>query len=266
MSTYNINDLYPRHYKQIFTDLLLISFIIFSGYLLYVNFESIKNNWLTITIIIIITMILGLAPKLIGRKSMAKRIIAAKEKEKSHWGFHGRIRRGPWLYYVEEPVVVKIENFKGRPFQSNWVEIKEDGMVIINPGKVKVYPDKEHNQAVEYDYSRHRTYAWDGNSPKIWMGFLFLIGTPDWWDIQETYLTLDEQGNVIEKEAHFPITSLPSLVHDVLYQYLGRHDISKKEIDQLYKLMLMHKSRNFLLASLYYRAVSLFGGRDDAKQ
>lgn len=265
MSTYNINDLYPRHRKQIITDFLLILIIVWAGYIVYANFDSIKNNWITISIIILIVLILGFIPKIIGRKSKTKRIISAKEREKSHWGFHSRIRRGPWLYYVEEPIVVKIENFINRPFQSDWVEIKDDGLVIVNPGKVKVYPDKALNQTAVYDYSRHRTYAWDGNSPKLWMGFLFLIGTPDWWDIQETYSTLDEQGNLFEKKAYFPMTTLPSLVHDVLYQYLGRHDISKKEIDQLYKLMLIHESRNFLLASLYYRAVSLFGGRGDAK-
>lgn len=77
-------------------------------------------------------------------------------------------------------------------------------------------------------------YSWDGCSPKIKFYGNF-IGTPDFGDK----------------------THDASLVHDALYQYAGKHGLTRRRCDDIF-LHLMEKN-NFKLAKVYYYAVRTFG-------
>jgi hypothetical protein len=90
-------------------------------------------------------------------------------------------------------------------------------------------------------------YAWNGCSPKKYIGWPPLgkwVGTPD-----------------------FAATIIPSLIHDVLYQFakLGTYTFHQANW-QFYQMML---DRDFALAEHYYDAVETFGykywGKDPEK-
>lgn len=82
-------------------------------------------------------------------------------------------------------------------------------------------------------------YAWNGSSPKHYIGFPPIgkwIGTPDFDD-----------------------TIIPSLVHDVLFQFaeVGKYTFH----DANYQFLTLMEDREFRLAQHYYEAVECFGGK-----
>lgn len=82
-------------------------------------------------------------------------------------------------------------------------------------------------------------YAWNGCSPKHYIGyppFGIWVGTPDF------------EGCLI-----------PSLVHDVLYQFaeVGRYTFSQSNLQFLF----MMEDMEFSLAKVYYDAVDSMGGQ-----
>jgi hypothetical protein len=114
-------------------------------------------------------------------------------------------------------------NLINRPFKDIWLEIKEDGQIIVkgsNPGG----------------------YAWDGCSPK-WNFIDLIFGTPD----GRFDFNTDKQ-----------ITYYASMIHDAFYQYKSSVGLSRKEVDSIFKLNL--QKSGFMLWRIYYCAVRLFGG------
>jgi hypothetical protein len=114
-------------------------------------------------------------------------------------------------------------NLTGRGSKHEWLEILDDGKIIVkgsNPGG----------------------YAWDGCSPK-WNFIDLIVGTPD----GRLDFNTDKQ-----------ITYYASMIHDALYQYKGDIRFSRKEVDQLFKLNL--RRAGFMLSGIYYFFVRLFGG------
>jgi hypothetical protein len=82
-------------------------------------------------------------------------------------------------------------------------------------------------------------YAWDGCTPKKYIGIPPLgawVGTPD-----------------------FEETILPSLVHDVLFQFakVGKYSFDSAN----YQFYIMMVKKDFKLASVYYKAVNDFGSK-----
>lgn len=129
-----------------------------------------------------------------------------------------------YKFVHNEDVYIKT-NLINRPFynENAWLEIKADGKIIVkgsNPGG----------------------YAWDGCSPK-WNFIDLIFGTPD----GRFDSTTDKQ-----------ITYYASMIHDALYQYKAVIDVSRKEVDILFKLNLQKST--FLLWRIYYCAVRIFGG------
>lgn len=86
-------------------------------------------------------------------------------------------------------------------------------------------------------------YSWDGNTPQFKLFGLVRIGTPN---------------GRINPETGKPKTYYASLVHDALYQYFPKHEISRKAIDDLYFEML--KQADFKGAGVYHKAVRALGG------
>ena len=115
-------------------------------------------------------------------------------------------------------------NITGRTFETEFFKVEPSGkMTILGSNK--------------------SGYAWDGCTPKKeWLDMI--IGTPD---------------GRLDYETEKPITYYASMVHDVIYQYKEEIDISKKEADVLFKLIL--KSANFYWTEAYYFAVTNFGGK-----
>jgi hypothetical protein len=116
-----------------------------------------------------------------------------------------------------------LTNLIGRHFSNEWLEIQDDGKIILKGN---------HGEG----------YAWDGCSPK-WNFIDLIWGTPD---------------GRLDFNTEQQITYYASLFHDALYQYKSKISISKKEVDFLFKLNL--KRADFLLTNIYYFAVRLFGG------
>ena len=88
-----------------------------------------------------------------------------------------------------------------------------------------------------------RGYSWDGCSPKFCF-FDFLIGTPD---------------GVVYEPTGKPKAYYASLIHDVLYQFLGKNmPYSRRTVDG-YFLRLLAESE-FRPRWIYWLAVRLLGG------
>jgi hypothetical protein len=82
-------------------------------------------------------------------------------------------------------------------------------------------------------------YAWNGCSPKTYIGLPPVgawIGTPD-----------------------FDATIIPSLIHDVLFQFaeVGKHTFHNTNL----QFLRMMEERQFRLAAQYHEAVEIFGGK-----
>lgn len=204
-----------------------------------------------------------LLPKYVGRAKMKDRAKKYHESETATWGFCSREREGPWLTCIEGPVVVDAKFRTNHTFYSEWLVIR-NGYVIVNPGTCSV--DAE-NKAVCYDFRYPRTYSWDGCTPKVWFYWFLLIGTPDWQRSERKVLRIryDQQKQHGVQRLETPIWQLAhraSLVHDALYQYLDSIPVSKEEVDELFKRMLIEDGMYAWLASLYHLFVKHFGARD----
>jgi len=128
------------------------------------------------------------------------------------------VRGGPWIFKLTEDFTL-VTDCKGITFRSDWFTITEDGRMTIRKG-----------------------YAWDGNSVKLDVCDLFIIGTPD---------------GVIDVQTMKPKTWYASLVHDALYQYYGYHGLLRSEMDLIY--LLLARKAGFFPAPLYYAVIRLLG-------
>ncbi len=202
-------------------------------------------------------------PRWQGSRIRKKRARIAKNKEKEKWGFHSRDREGPWLNYIDYPLVRETSYAKDKRFFSEWLII-DKGFIIVNPGHAT---PPEGGETVDYDFSSKRAYAWDGCTPKRWFFWLALVGTPDWGQKIEKVKTIVKKENpkryvVQEKSTPLPFwqrTHHASLIHDVLYQYLDNIPIAKKDVDNLFYEMLRESDVSWFIARLYHFGVKYFG-------
>ena len=137
------------------------------------------------------------------------------------------------LYLATEPdeYVVAEPALKGFSFAG-------DGWVHIRPGGVFTH---------RADRAGYHGFAWDGCSPKFALGPL-LLGT---WD------------GAFKKALKMPEAVRAAKFHDALYQdldLLAEIGFRREHADLLFLEML--RANRFRYASLYYRAVRLFGGLD----
>lgn len=125
--------------------------------------------------------------------------------------------------YVHEEDVWILTNLTGRDFENNWLKIEHNGKIIVKG-------------------SFSNGYAWDGCSPK-WHFVHLIWGTPD---------------GMLDYRTEKPITYYASMIHDVVYQFKKEVDISRKEVDILFKLNL--KESKFMWWRVYSIAVKIGGG------
>jgi len=151
---------------------------------------------------------------LYNKKARTKLMKLSIENSKN---FRPREKFSVWIFKLENDYKRKT-SFTGHSFNADWLEIKNDGTIIIPKG-----------------------YAWNGCSPKFSFFDLAVIGTPD---------------GIIDIESMKPKTYYASMVHDALYQYYSYHKITRKNIDKLFLEMMKEKS--FTLSWVYYFAVRLF--------
>ncbi len=214
---------------------------------------------ITIILSVILFLMLGyLLPAHTNKHIRDERSRAAKIAEAEKWGFQSRDRDGPWINYIDYPLIKETKFAKGKIFYSERLMI-EDGFITVNPGPSIV--DLENN-TVKYDHSIKRTYAWDGCSPKIWIYWIVLVGTPDLWHKPEIITTLGDNGLQKEETKIWQLAHHASLVHDALYQYLGVQPIKKYEADLLFREMLIDSGMNKVFAWIYHRAVICRGGKE----
>ena len=126
---------------------------------------------------------------------------------------------GPWIFKTDSAVTV-VTDIVGITFRSRWLNVKEDGTITVSA-----------------------EYAWDGNSKKLNVFDLFVLGTPD---------------GIVDVRTMKPKTWYASLVHDALYQYYGYHGIARKDMDALYRALA--REANFAPADLYWFFVRVCGG------
>ena len=201
-------------------------------------------------------VLLGFAlPKWIGHGVRKARAEQWKTAEMIKWGFHSRDREGPWINYIDHPVVKRTPLVEGRRFFAEWLMIC-DGMIIVNPGVSTV--DHE-ARTVTYDHSVRAAYAWDGCTPKCFFWWLMVIGTPDWWHGARTVQTVDPAGRIVNRTVIWQLAHHASLVHDALYQYLEHVPLSKKDVDALFYAMLKDSGMCRPVAKIYHLAVCMFG-------
>lgn len=198
-----------------------------------------------------------LLPRCIGRRERLRRVQAARERSVRDWGFCSRDRNGPWINYIDFPLVREDELFKGRFFYSEWLVV-HDGRIIINPGPAHI--DLAAG-TVDYDFDCTRTYAWDGCSPKVPFYWVATLGTPDWWEHLETVQCL-RHGTQKERVVFWPVAHHASLVHDALYQFLNVAPVTKSEADDLFHRMLREAGMPRIVAWVYRFAVVHGGARD----
>ena len=199
-------------------------------------------------------------PRWIGYAIRKERAELRKTEEQKKWGFHSRDRDGPWINYVDHPVVRRARCADGKRFCSEWLLI-HDGLVIVNPGPSTVTPAAG---TVVYDFSIRRAYAWDGCTPKKFFYWFAVLGTPDWWHAAQTIQTIKGQNTIVSQSVVWQIAHHASLVHDALYQYLDHIPVPKQEVDRLFFEMLIESGMPRILARLYYAAVVLFGPKAEA--
>lgn len=182
-----------------------------------------------------------------------------KISEYQKWGFFSRDKDGPWLHYLQGPLVYRCSELEGLEFYSEWLIIK-DGAAIVNPGDSRVQRDGDGNK-VAYDFNEKSIYAWDGCTPKVWLLWAVLVGTPDGPSKKLKYKTTAglSQSDEFETSRTWPITAKASLVHDAFCQYLSQVPISEKQADQIFYKML--KEEGFWFAPFYYVIVRLAAGR-----
>lgn len=126
-----------------------------------------------------------------------------------------------WRYKLTDNFTTHSAHLKGVWFSSKWGEI-EDGHITI-----------------------YRGYAWDGCSPAINIGGLWL-GVPDG--------KLNSDGR--------PKAFYASLVHDFLCQFSNKIAIDKQETVELFREMLIQGGFSIFRANLYAKAVDIFGPQE----
>ena len=197
-------------------------------------------------------------PRLIGRKTRQQRAYQSKLSECDKWTFQSRDREGPWINYIDYPLLKYTQYADNKRFYSEWLII-HDGLLIINPGPSVV--DLATKKA-GYNYKLRRTYSWDGCTPKKWFYWFLLIGTPDLWNKLENITYLNSNNQIDSRVVFWQKTHHASLVHDALYQYLGIHPISKREVDLLFYEMLRDSGMSLITAKIYHFFVNHFGASD----
>lgn len=214
-------------------------------------------QYLIPTLIIGVILCIGFGlPRWIERRAAIQRAEQAKTRELQKWGFWSRDREGPWINYIDYPLVKKTAIADGKRFYSEWLIVHE-GEIIVNPGKSSVNLS---SATVHYNYGKNNTYAWDGCSPKAWFLWLTLCGVPDWKRRLSEVLTLRPNGTVYKKIVFWQKAHHASLVHDALYQYLHRIPIAKAKVDRLFYQMLIDSGFTPWTATFYFWGVRLFGG------
>ncbi|WP_144392150.1 DUF1353 domain-containing protein [Pleionea sediminis] len=178
-----------------------------------------------------------------------------------------RDKGGFWVNALNESLSVRlplrmpkkaleIDNFYGE-----WL-ILEKGEAIVNPGKLLV---KNPESMQEYDFSQTRSYAWNGCSPKFRFMW-FLVGTPDLWPIVTAFQSQRNEAKKVIRQKRWQAALRASLVHDAFYQYLNyfkeHSEINKLYIDRLFYTHLLEDGVPSWLATIYYLAVRVGGGRD----
>ena len=123
-----------------------------------------------------------------------------------------------WRYKLTDNFTMHSTHLRGVWFSCTWGEI-EDGYIVI-----------------------YRGYAWDGCSPAINIGGLWL-GVPDG--------PLNPEGR--------PQAWAASLVHDFLCQFSSEIVINKQSTVDLFREMLIIGGFSVFRANLYTKAVDLFG-------
>ena len=200
-------------------------------------------------------------PRWQGRDIAVARAEQAKLTEREKWGFYSRDREGPWLNYINYPLLRIHQPCKGKFFYSEWLII-HDGLIIVNPGYSEV---DQKSGTVSYDFTSKRTYAWDGCTPKRWFFWFSLFGTPDWQRCLLKVLTLKMVGNkrykAIYRDVFWQQAHHASLVHDALYQYLDNLPLAKKEVDALFCDMLKECDFSTPMSFAYRMAVRFFGAK-----
>jgi len=197
-------------------------------------------------------------PRFHNRRIANQRAREAKRREKQKWGFCSRDREGPWINYIDYPLVVKAACAVGKRFYSEWL-IVHDGYVVVNPGPSIV--DRERG-SVKYDFSSKRAYAWDGCTPKRWFFWVALLGTPDWGLRRLQVKTVGAKGEIETKDVLWQKAHHASLVHDAFYQYLDTVPVAKRDVDKLFNAMLKESGFSPFLAKIYHLAVRFFGAAD----
>ena len=197
-------------------------------------------------------------PRHIGWKTRTERALQAKKREIEKWGFASRDREGPWINYIDYPLIYKADCAHGKQFYSEWLVI-DRGYIIVNPGPSVL--DKQ-TLTLSYDLQRGATYAWDGCTPKRLFYWFALIGTPDWWNKEHTITRLTQDGKITQKTVFWQLAQHASLIHDALYQYLDNIPIDKTEVDELFRQMLVDTGLPVYLARIYWFAVTKFGAND----
>lgn len=131
-----------------------------------------------------------------------------------------------WLYRIERPVTWA----SGHAFAEDMAFEDRDGvrrLEITKDGHITVLAG----------------YAWDGCTPKFCLMDI-LFGIPD---------------GVVDSRTGRPKTYYASLIHDVLYQFLGEGlPLTRREIDGFF-LRLMSDT-GFAFRYVYYAAVRILGG------
>ncbi|WNC72488.1 hypothetical protein RGQ13_00515 [Thalassotalea psychrophila] len=126
----------------------------------------------------------------------------------------------PYIFKIKKDFSIDSGWCLENDFDSKWLKISKDGLVIV----------KASNDG----------YSWDGCTPK-WSFFnLFVFGVPD-----------GHYDHRTDKK----FTQDASLVHDALYQYLDTIPVTKKQVDDLFLVML----GDFKLRYIYYVFVRVFG-------
>jgi hypothetical protein len=115
-----------------------------------------------------------------------------------------------------------LTNITGREFSCDWLGVERDGKITVRG-------------------THYHGYAWDGCSPK-WFCCGKIWGTPD---------------GKPDPRTGKPLTYYASMFHDALYQFKQTVNISRKESDILFHLLL--KEAGFRFHWLYMAGVRIGG-------
>lgn len=134
----------------------------------------------------------------------------------------GTMANKVYKYVHKEDVWIQT-NLTGRSYSNDWIEFESNGKFTLKG-------------------TNWKGYAWDGCSPKKnWLHFIF--GTPD---------------GKLDFRTEKPITYYASMIHDVIYQFKGEINISRKEADAIFLIIL--KESRFIWKWVYYLGVRVGGG------